>query len=149
MSPTVMLDRVTGGRGHKAIKYSMVSVIAVGCTQVLLVLGHGIFNLPATTANVIAVCTASIPAYILNRRWVWGRRGPSHLTREVLPFWAFSLVGLLFSTLLVGVAQHWSDSTVLVAGANITAFGVLWVTKFLVLDELMFGKDVELVSDLD
>jgi putative flippase GtrA len=139
MSPTAVLDRVTGGRGVKAIKYSMVSIIAVACTQVLLVLCHGIFTIEATTSNVIAVCLSSVPAFILNRRWVWGRSGPSHLTKEVLPFWAFSLVGLLFSTLLVSIAQHWSDSTVLVSAANIAAFGTLWIAKFLVLDELMFG----------
>jgi putative flippase GtrA len=141
MSPTAVLDRVTGGRGTKAIKYSMVSVVAVGCTQVLLVLCHGILAVEATTSNIIAVCLASIPAFVLNRRWVWGRTGPSHFTREVLPFWGFSLVGLLLSTLLVAIAQHWSDSTVLISGANITAFGMLWVAKFLLLDELMFGRE--------
>ena len=42
MSPAAVLDRVTGGRGALAIKYSMVSVIGVTITQVLLVLFVGI-----------------------------------------------------------------------------------------------------------
>jgi putative flippase GtrA len=141
MSPALLLERVTGGRGHKAIKYSMVSVIAVACTQILLVLLYGVIGLEAHVANILAVSVSSVPAFILNRRWVWGRTGPSHFTREVLPFWGFAVVGLVLSTLLVSIAHGWSDSTVLVAGANITAFGLLWIGKFLFLDKIMFGQD--------
>ncbi len=139
MSPAAVLDRVTGGRGALAIKYSMVSVIGVTITQVLLLLLHGILEVGATVSNVIAVTVTSVPVFLLNKRWVWAADGKISLRREVLPFWVFTLTGLLLSTLLVAVADSWSDSTLLVMLANISGFGVLWVAKFLFLDRVMFG----------
>ena len=44
MSPAAVLDRVTGGRGGLAIKYSTVSVIGVTITQLLLLLFVGILD---------------------------------------------------------------------------------------------------------
>jgi hypothetical protein len=69
--------------------------------------------------------------------------------REVVPFWAFAFVGLAFSTLLVHLAAQWSEATLVVNGANLTAFGLLWVAKYLFLDSLLFtvpGDDSELVT---
>ena len=140
MSPTAVLDRVTGGRGALAIKYSMVSVIGVTLTQLLLVLFVGILGSHPTGSNVAAVTLTSIPVFFLNKRWVWSQDGRVSFRREVLPFWMFTLAGLLLSTGLVSVAHRISaDSTVLVMAANITGFGVLWVAKFLFLDQIMFG----------
>ena len=44
-----------------------------------------------------------MPAYYLNRAWVWGKRGKSHLTKEVVPFWAFAFSGLVLSTIIVAL----------------------------------------------
>ena len=41
--------------------------------------------------------------------------------------------------MLVALADSWSDSTLLVMAANIAGFGILWVAKFLFLDQIMFG----------
>ena len=42
----------------------------------------------------LAVLIASLPAYLLNRAWVWNKGGAHSFTREVLPFWIMSLLGL-------------------------------------------------------
>ena len=105
----------------------------------MLLVAHGWLGWAATTANVAAVSAGCVPSYGLNRYWVWGKRGRNHLLREVLPFWAVALVGLLFSTALVALAARWWDSSLLVAGANLTAFGILWVLKFVLLDSLLFA----------
>jgi putative flippase GtrA len=125
----------------RAMKYASVSVVGVAVTQVLLLLtyqnGEG---LPAGWANFISVTLATFPAYLLNRRWVWKKSGSHSVRREVLPFWGFSLVGLLISTVAVGyVASHW-DSQLAVSFTNIASFGVLWVAKYFVLDAWMFGE---------
>jgi putative flippase GtrA len=139
MTPSAVLDRVTGGRGTLAIKYSMVSVIGVTITQILLLLLHGMLEIDATVANVVAVSITAVPVFLLNKRWVWAADGRISLRREVLPFWVFTLAGLLLSTILVSLAAAWSDSTLLVMAANIAGFGILWVAKFLFLDQIMFG----------
>lgn len=124
---------------RKAVRYSAVSVVGVVLTQLLLLLGHGVFRLPAEQVNVAAVLATSIPVYSLNRAWVWQLRGPSSMRREVVPFWGFTIAGLVLSTLAVAGVASFTDSTVAVAAANIGAFGVLWVAKFVVLDGVVFA----------
>lgn len=128
---------------RKAARYSAVSVVGVALTQVLLLLGHGMFGLAAERANVVAVLLTSIPVFFLNRAWVWQLRGPSSLRREVLPFWVFTVAGLVLSTLAVAGVATLTDSTVAVSVANIGAFGVLWVAKFVVLDGVVFAAPAD------
>lgn len=139
MSPAAVLDRVTGGRGALAIKYSMVSVVGVTLTQTLLVLFVGILDQDPTWSNVVAVSLTAVPVFFLNKRWVWLHDGKVSFRREILPFWVFTLAGLFLSTLLVALAEEVSDSTLLVMVASVAGFGILWVAKFLFLDQIMFG----------
>jgi putative flippase GtrA len=125
--------------GPKAIRYSAVSVVAVAVTQIVLLLCHGILGWSAALSNVVAVTVGTIPSYTLNRYWVWGKRGRNHWVKEVLPFWAVGIVGLVFSTVLVTLADRWIGSALAVSAANLTAFGILWILKFLLLDHLLFG----------
>lgn len=134
-----MLDRVTGGRGSLAIKYSMVSVFGVTLTQLLLVVFIGILDRHPVGSNVTAVSICAVPVFFLNKHWVWNKDGKVSLRREIVPFWVFTLAGLLLSTGLVALAHSVSDSQVLVMAANLAGFGTLWVAKFLFLDQVMFG----------
>jgi putative flippase GtrA len=140
LSPAALLDRVTGGRGALAIKYSMVSVVGVTLTQVLLVVFVELLDLNPTRSNVAAVMITAVPVFFLNKRWVWNVDGRVSIRREIVPFWVFTAAGLLLSTLLVSVAEDISDSTLLVMAASIAGFGILWVAKFLFLDQVMFGR---------
>jgi len=147
--------------GRKWIKYSMVSVIGMTVSQIcIIVLTRG-FGVPDVLTNFIAVAVSSIPAYLLNRAWVWGKHGKNHLTKEVIPFWAFSFAGLVFSSLLVawigpdlkhGEAASAMDTFRVMVG-NVGGFGILWVAKFFVLDKLLFGNQQHLpdyeLSDVD
>jgi putative flippase GtrA len=139
MTPAALLDRVTGGRGTLALKYSMVSVVGVTTTQLLLILLIGILDRHPVQSNVLAVSICAVPVFFLNKRWVWNHDGKVSFRREVLPFWVFTLAGLLLSTGLVALAHNLSDSQILVMAANLGGFGVLWVAKFLFLDQIMFG----------
>jgi putative flippase GtrA len=95
---------------------------------------------PALGANVAAVCAASVPAYFLNRRWVWGRDGRHDLAREVLPFWCFALIGLALSSLLVAVVSgRPHTSALIISAANLSGFAVLWGLRFVVLDQVLFA----------
>src|SRR3546814_11036590 len=79
MSPAAVLDRVTGGRGALAIKYSMVSVVGVTLTQLMLVVLVGILDLNPTWSHVAAVSITAIPVFFLNKRWVWLHDGKASI----------------------------------------------------------------------
>lgn len=150
-SPTALQGALHKVRAH-GLKYSAVSIVNVAIGQGLLVLFSAVLHFPPALSNVLAVCISAGPAYYLSRRWVWGKTGKSHLTKEVLPFWGFAIAGLILSTAAVWVATRVTgivdiapdDRTAiqkLVPNlANMFAFGVLWVMKFFVLDSYMFGR---------
>ncbi|HEY5172951.1 MAG TPA: GtrA family protein [Acidimicrobiia bacterium] len=128
-------------------KMSRCLLVSVGTTllsaAVLVVLALGA-GMSAGTANVIAVCCGIGPSYLANRHWVWGRSGRGNLAREVLPFWALSLAGMVASTVAVSVvasvAARWSTSARAVALplANLSAFAALWLAQFALLDRVLF-----------
>ena len=125
----------------RLFRFTGVSVVSVAITQGLLVLFNGVLGWPGWVANVLAVGIAAGPAYVLNRRWVWARFGPHSMSREVVPFWAYTFLGLLLSTVLVAVADTVWGTTLAVQIANIAGFGVLWVGKFVLLDRVLFRHE--------
>ena len=131
--------RVSAIEWWRAVRYSGVSVVSILCTQVLLFGGHAVVGLDPMPANILAVSVAAVPAFLLSRRWVWKLSGPSSMRREVLPFWAFTLAGLLLSTAAVAAAAAVTSSSAAVSFANIGAFGTLWVAKYFVLDGVVFA----------
>ncbi len=110
---------------------------------VLVVLAVGL-AVPAAVANVIGTVCGIGPSYAWNRRWAWGRSGRGDLWREVVPFWALSLTGLVLSTLAVArtaaVVAPLPNGVRAVAlpAANLTVFGLLWLVQFALLDRVLF-----------
>ena len=144
--------RTEGGR--RAIRYSATSVICVGVTQVLLLVFLLGFEWKGTRSNLAATMITSVPAFALNKYWVWGKRGRAHMRREVIPFWAFTVAGWTLSTFMVALVQHVGEPqsatrTIAVMGANIAGFGLLWVLKYLFLDKIMFGPEHHTPYDED
>jgi putative flippase GtrA len=132
-------------QGLKMVRYAMVSVISALTSVALITITYGVLRLGSeVVCTLISNVLAGVPNYFLNRQWVWKKGGRSHLWREVVPFWALSIAGILFALFTASVAQHFSNThhlqhlarTVVVVGANIAAFGVLWVLKFLVFNRL-------------
>jgi len=136
----------------KLIKYAGVSVISTVVSQVTLFMTFGVWRVMSEVpANILANAVATVPSYYLNRKWVWGKGGRSHLWREVVPFWVLSFVGLAFSSLAVWLAgnfarsHHYGHATtvILVNMANLVSFGILWVVKFLIYNKLFHIDPVE------
>ncbi len=136
----------------KLIKYAGVSLISTIVSQVTLLLTFGVFQLMSEVpANLLANAVATVPAYNLNRRWVWGKGGKSHLWREVVPFWVLSFLGLAVSSLAVWAAgqfardHHLSHgaTTILVNVANLLSFALLWVVKFVIYNKLFHVQPIE------
>ena len=152
---TALKDRARSPGGKKAIKYTLVSVIAVLVTQVALAIIYGGLHWSARSANLAASSIGAVPSYYLNRYWAWGKRGRSHLLKEVAPFWILTFVGMAFSTWSAGFAESFAvdryDSrlvqTMFVNGGSIGAFGVLWIGKFMMFNKVLFKSHPEDLED--
>lgn len=155
VAPSALANAFTKVKSH-GLKYSAVSVVNVIVGQGLLILFTGA-HLGPTTANILAVCLSAIPAYYMNRAWVWGKKGKSHFRKEILPFWGFALLGLVLSSITVTIASAAVGYEPGIEGwkrlvpnlANMFAFGVLWVAKFFILDALIFGQGHHAAVEMD
>jgi putative flippase GtrA len=136
--PVAQLNDLAQGRARKPLLYALVSVVAVITGQAVLWTCSGLLGWDPVPSNVMSVAIGSIPSYVLNRYWVWGKRGKNHFWKEVAPFWGMALLGLLLSTVTVAWASSWNDATIVVSAANLAAFGVIWVGKFFVLHHVLF-----------
>jgi putative flippase GtrA len=149
VSPRSMLVRSRTPGGRKMIRYSLVSVVSVVVSQIVLFIAQSFWS--ARTSNIVAVCLSAVPSYYLNRAWAWGKTGKSHLMKEIVPFWSLALLGLVFSTWAADYAESnapqltSSDlvARLIVNGAALAAFGILWVGKFFIFNRLMFAHQPE------
>lgn len=148
-----LIGRARTPTGRKAVKYTMVSVISVAVSQVAMITAFGLFHWSARWSAVFATSMGAIPSYYLNRSWVWGKSGRSHLMKEILPFWALAFLGMAFSTVTSGLAEDYVKDhrlshlmeTAIVTGAFFGAFAVLWLAKFVLFNKVLFvTKDEEL-----
>lgn len=131
---TGVIGHVVGLIRSKGLRYSMVAAVNVIVGQGLLfALQHW---WQPNVANVISVAVSSVPAYYMNRSWVWGKSGKSHMRKEVVPFWAFTIAGLVASTIAITFVQDHTSSKLLILFTQLFVFGVLWVVRFFVLDRL-------------
>ena len=145
--------------GLKILRYTMVSIISALTSLVILTIVYGVLRLwNEVVSTLFANVMAGFPSYYLNRRWVWRKGGRSHVWRELLPFWIMSITGIGFALYTATLARNFADShhlqhlgrTVLVVGANVAAFGILWLLKFLILNRLFAEiADAEVGFDKD
>jgi len=132
--------------GRKKVRYAMVSVVAVPVGEVGILLGLVVFAMSAGWANVFGNSLGAIPSYYLNRTWVWGKGGRSHLMKEIVPFWVITIIGVLFAGWVGHVVGGWAKDhhwgglgrVVLLLAANLAAFGVLWVAKYVLFNKVLF-----------
>ena len=131
---------------NKFIRYSMVSAVAIVISQVTILVCAWVFGLSGIAANTIGALTATPASYELNRKWAWGKSGKSHLWREVVPFWALTLVGWLASTGMVEIVDNLAKShgvtglarALAIMGASLFAYGVVWIVKFVLFNHVIF-----------
>ncbi len=144
--PAAVIERLQQGRLGRLVKFGAVSAVSILISQSLLALFVGVMRLHEQVGAVLSASISTLPAFQLSRRWVWRKKGSSHLTREVLPFWFMALLGLALSTFTVGVTGRWArqniDShltfTLVVMISQLAAYGALWLVRFFVLDHLVF-----------
>ncbi len=135
------------GSVPRFIRYSMVSAVAIVISQATILVCTWVFGLSGIVANTIAALVATPASYELNRKWAWRKGGKSHLWREIVPFWALTLVGWLASTGTVAIADSLCQShgvtglarAVAIMAASLFAYGVVWIGKFFLFNRLIFA----------
>jgi putative flippase GtrA len=139
------------------IRYTMVSVVSTIVSFGVLALVFGVLHLWGEIGStVFANVVATVPSYYLNRKWVWGKGGRSHLTKEIVPFWVMSAIGIVVSiggaavARHIGEAHHLShfDQTLVVLVANMVSFGLFWVLKYMLYNRLFHVHPVEELDEL-
>ncbi len=141
------LRRIRSRHGAKLLRFGAVSTFNVVFGQGLLFAAQTVFGWSAVASNVFAVSISALPAYLLCRYWVWQKRGKNHFMREVVPFWSLAFLGFALSTVAVWfVARQWDPHPLVINLTNLTAFGVVWISKFFILDRVLF-KHEELTDE--
>ncbi|WP_410786744.1 GtrA family protein [Kribbella sp. C-35] len=121
-------------------KYSASSVIATVISQVAFALCYW-FGTAAIVATVVAWISGAVPAYLLNRRWTWGRSG------QKLPYTIIVVGSAVAAAVVTSVTDHLVQpleshlwKTVLVTGSYLGTYALLFIVKFVLFDRLVFAK---------
>lgn len=125
--------------GATATRYLMVSAVNFFGHQAFLFLANSVWGWSGGVANVFAACVMSMPAYLLSRAWVWEVDGRHDMRRQVLPFWAITVLGLVVSTLFAAIADRVFGAGIAVNIASLVGYFIVWVAKFFMLDRLFGG----------
>lgn len=125
------------GRG---LRFGAVSVINVPLVQLLILLFQALGGLEGWLANFVAVVVLTGPAYLVSRRWVWGRTRAVGIAPVAL-FWLLSIGGLVASTAAVYGLSFISDGIWVANAANLMTYGTIFVIRFMVLDRLLRYDD--------
>jgi putative flippase GtrA len=143
-------------QGKKLIRYTTVSASSTVISFLALTAFYGLKIIPSVIWSTLAGnLVASVPAYQLNRRWTWGKRGKSGFRREVAPFWAMTFVGIGVSLVGAVWARHevrshqWSHlaNTALVSFTNLASFAIFWVLKLIVFNRIFHVETIEEIDE--
>jgi len=160
LSRASLLAHARSDAGRRAIRYSATSAVGVVGTQFIFQLLL-FTDLQHEAANFLATSLMAVPAFLLNKHWVWGKSGKAHMRKEVIPFWLFTAAGWMLSTLLVFFVSDWTEGDryqrIVLGLASVGGFAVLWVVKYFFLDKVMFGphhhtpydEDIEAIEAIE
>ena len=116
MTPAELLAWSQTHNGQRLIRYTASSVITTIVSLAAVSGFYGFRIIPdAVWATLAGNVVGMVPAYQLNRRWTWGKRGRSHFRKEIAPFLMMSVLGIAFSQLGAWWARNETQDAPLVA----------------------------------
>ena len=142
--------------GKKLIRFTTVSAVSTVTSFVAISFLYGLKIIPGVLwATMAGNLIASLPAYQLNRRWTWGKRGKSHWRKEILPFWSMTALGIAVSQLGALWARsevkhhHWTHlvNTAIVSFTNLFCFAIFWFLKMMVFNRIFRVNAVEEIDE--
>ncbi|WP_083933464.1 GtrA family protein [Sciscionella marina] len=152
MNAVVISERVRARVGERRLnvlkRFSKALVTAV-CGTVLsqiVLLGLLTGHTNSTLASFLAFLAGAIPNYFISRRWAWGRDRKPHFRTETLPYVLVVATTGLLSTGLTTLTDHLLHPLamsefwriVVLDGAFVGSYALMFVLKFTLLDRLVF-----------
>jgi len=143
-------------QGKKLVRYTATSAITTAVSIGAVATLYGFRIIPSVVwATLTGNLIGTLPAYNLNRRWTWGKRGRSSVRREVMPFVVMTVLGIGFSQIGAWwvkhevATHHWSHllNTGLVAGVNLLCFAIFWVLKLLVFNRIFHVNPIAEIDE--
>lgn len=128
---------------RKKLRYAGVSAASVPIGQGLIqVLGLWLDNYAA--ASLLTAAIVTVPSFFILKYFVWQDTSGENLRRQVLAFWAAMMLAFSLATLFSYAIDHaTAGQTTLFRGtavlcAQLLAFGIVWVGRYLMLDRWLF-----------
>jgi len=147
LMPSASAGKTGPGWPAKVLRYAGGSVVATACSELTFVVVYGPLHVGPAWSSFLAWLAGAVPNYWLNRSWTWQRQGRPSLRHEILPYLVIIGLTLLLATLVtraVDAALTNADiassaRVVLVAGAFLGVYAVMFVLRYLLLDR-MFAR---------
>jgi putative flippase GtrA len=147
MPPRTMAETPRHRGPARLARAAASSVAATVVSQLALITILATGGAPAA-ASITAWASGAVLNFLVTRRWVWGRDGRPRVRAELLPYLAVVGVGGLASVGLTTLAGELLTPlslphplwVVLVDGAYVASYALVFLVKFTLLDRLVFGR---------
>ena len=148
------LPLITRLKNHsrRLFRYAATSGISLGVSEVCLLALYSSRTFGATSSALLATLAGTIPSYLLSRYWIWSEANRKRVGRQVVLYWATSLASMAITAAGTGLITHAAPgghrAHVIFAGASFLAMNViLWVTKYLVYQKIIFRPHHQPVAE--
>ena len=135
---------VTGRRDYRRIfRYCATSVLALGVSEVCLVALDAETTMGATLAALLANLAGTLPSYLLSRYWIWSEADRRRAGRQVVLYWATSLVSMGISSVVTGAIAdadhaHHMLKLIVLGMVYLAVSLALWVAKYVAYQTVIF-----------
>jgi len=149
----VSLRSVSPAKLAVFLRYGAGSLVAMGCSELVLVGSYDALGAGPQTAAVLGWIAGAVPNYVLNKLWAWrgSNRAPGERDgrgRELALYWSITLVTAAAAIAATTGMDDWIRGSVtgrgaqslLLAAAYLFAYGVVFVAKFVLFDRWVFAE---------
>ena len=124
-------------------RYGITSVVATAVSEAVLVVVYASGLLGASASAVVASLVGAVPSYVMSRYWIWAEADRAHFGRQASGFFVVSVLSLVISSVLTGVAANHAPRShaahvAVVATVYVGVYGLLWVVKFVLYQRVLF-----------
>jgi putative flippase GtrA len=149
MTGLTSLRTVVSAKLGTFLRYGAGSLVAMGCSELMLIGSYDLAGAGPLTAAVLAWAAGALPNYVLNRRWAWrtDRAGQGGRGRELVLYWAITLSTAAAAIATTTGMDAWVRGSVTSRGAQslllatvyLFAYGVVFILKFVLFDRWVFA----------
>jgi putative flippase GtrA len=131
-------------RYTRLARYASTSVVAFGVSEATLLVLYGTGTANPTVAATLANLVGTVPSYLMSRYWIWKDAPRSRLGRQMVLYWAVSIVCMLLIGLATGAVAKLSPTghpfhLELVALGFLVVNAVFWLAKYLLYQRVIFS----------